>query len=83
MGVLISATRLMQPGEFSLWGNGRLIASGLLGSRLDPTTFDAVALHVDDSAVLWRRLGGLQDPEALLGAIARWWEYEVPGGELA
>jgi hypothetical protein len=56
MGVVIHATRLMQPGEFALWGNGKLVASGLLGSRLETTAFDAVALHVDDSAVLCLRL---------------------------
>ena len=56
MGVVIHATRLMQPGEFALWGDGKLVASGLLGSRLEPTAFDAVALHVDDSAVFCLRL---------------------------
>jgi hypothetical protein len=83
VGVVIHATRLMQPGEFALWGNGKLIASGLLGSRLEPTAFDAVALHVDDSAVLCLRLGdGSRDPGSVLGAIAGWWEYEVPSNKI-
>jgi hypothetical protein len=76
MGVVIHATRLMQPGEFALWGNGKLITSGLLGSRIEPIAFDAVALHVDDSAVLCVRLGdGSRDAADVLGAIARWWEH--------
>ena len=83
MGVVIHATRLMQPGEFALWGDGKLVASGLLGSRLETTAFDAVALHVDDSAVLCFRLGdGCRDAGAVLGAIAGWWEYKVPRGEV-
>jgi hypothetical protein len=36
----------------ALWGKGKLIASGLLGSSLETTAFDAVALHFEDSAVL-------------------------------
>ena len=81
MGVVIHATRLMQPGEFALWGNGKLVASGLLGSRLETTAFDAVALHVDDSAVLCLRLGdGSRDPGSVLGAIAGWWEHESANG---
>ena len=78
MGVVIHATRLMQPGEFALWGDGKLVAAGLLGSRLEATRFDAVALHVDDSTVLCLRLGeGIRDQAAVLGAIAGWWEHEV------
>jgi hypothetical protein len=58
----------MQPGEFALWGDGKLIAAGLLGSRLEAMTFDAIALHVDDSAVLCPRLGdGCRDPGSVLG----------------
>jgi hypothetical protein len=80
MGVVIHATRLMQPGEFALWGGGKLVAAGLLGSRLEATTFDAVALHVDDSAVLCHRLGdGSRDPILVLGAIAGWWEHPTGG----
>jgi hypothetical protein len=75
MGIVIHATRLMQPGEFALWGNGKLIVSGLLGSRLEPVAFDAIALHVDDGAVLWQRLGnGVHPADAVLTAIAGWWE---------
>jgi hypothetical protein len=83
MGVVIHSTRLMQPGEFALWRNGKLITSGLLGSRLEATAFDAVALHVDDSAILCLRLGdGCRDPGSVLGAIAGWWEYEVPSSKV-
>ena len=57
VGVLIHSTRLMRPGEFALWSEGALVFSGLLGSRLEPMAFDAIAVHVDDGAVLWRRLG--------------------------
>jgi hypothetical protein len=74
---VIYATRLQQPGEFALWRGGALVFSGLLGSRAAPTAFDAVALHVDDSAVLCQRLGaGTHPPDAVLGAIAGWWEQE-------
>lgn len=75
MGVVIHATRLMQPGEFALWGDGKLIVSGL---RFTQTmAFDAVALHVDDSAVLCVRLGDdPRDAGAVLGAIAGWWEHD-------
>ena len=45
-------------------------------------TFDAVALHVDNSAVLCLRLGdGRRDPGSILGAIAGWWEQGAPNAE--
>ena len=77
MGVLIHSTRLMQPGEFALWSEGALVFSGQLGSRLGPMAFDAIAVHVDDGAVLWRRLGAGSHPgEDVLKAVAAWWECE-------
>ena len=83
MGVVIHATRLMRPGEFALWGAGKLVAAGLLGLRLKPTKFNAVALHVDDSAVLCIRLGdGSRDADTVLGAIAGWWEHETANEEV-
>jgi hypothetical protein len=39
--------------------------------------FDAIAVHVDDGAVLWRRLGAGSHPgEDVLKAVAGWWECE-------
>ena len=78
MGVVIYATRLQQPGEFALWCGGALVFSGLLGSRLAPTAFDVVVLHVDDAAMIGRRLGaGDHAPDIVLSAIAGWWEHEL------
>ncbi len=75
VGVVIHATRLMQPGEFALWGGGKLIVSGLLGLRLEPLAFDVIAVHVDDGAILSQRLGsGVHPANAVLTAVASWWE---------
>ena len=67
----------MQPREFALWSEGALVFSGLLGSRLESVAFDAIAVDVDDGAVLWRRLGAGSHPgDIVLEADAGWWECE-------
>ena len=46
----------MRAGEVALWRDGRMVWRGAVGAYVTDVAFDAVSMHVDDSALLAARI---------------------------
>ena len=71
--IKLHATRLMCSGEVVLWRNGAMVWTGAVGAHLTDIAFDAVSLHVDDSALTAARLPVAATADEVLVALAGWW----------
>ena len=71
--IRLHATRLMCSGDVLLWLDGAIVWKGAVGAHLTGITFDAVSMHVDDSAVMESRLSAPPTAEAILAALVGWW----------
>jgi hypothetical protein len=71
--IKLHATRLMRAGEVVLWSEGAIVWSGIVGAYVSNVAFDAVSMHVDDSAQMAARLPVAATADEVLAALAGWW----------
>jgi hypothetical protein len=71
--IKLHPTRLMRHGEVTLWRDGAIVWKGDVGAHLSGISFDAVSMHVDDSARMAARVSGHRGAEEVLAALADWW----------
>ena len=72
--IKLHATRLMRSGEVALWSRGRIVWSGAVGARVCDIDFDAVSLHVHDSARMLETVGDHPTADLVLHVLAGWWD---------
>jgi hypothetical protein len=71
--IKLHATRLMRSGEVLLWLDGAIVWKGGVGADLLGIRFDAVSMHVDDSAQMTARVSKQRGADEILAALASWW----------
>ena len=71
--IKLHATRLMRAGEVVLWRNGMMVWKGAVGAYVSNIAFDAISMHVEDSALMADRVSSQAPADEVLAALANWW----------